>query len=355
MAEVTTTTPSLVPLTTVDNLFSITHQFFDQYRTSIAVFTGTAMTGWLYNKFWMNRKFYPTMHLIPGKTVLITSGHTGIGYETAKDLLRRGARVIITCHDMYQGNQAIRQIRSETECNEKSIRFMECDLCSLDSVRHFAKNYNNEEERLDVLICNSSLLWTTDIVTKDGFNSIIQADYLSHFLLTNLLLNKLKQCRPSRIINISSSAHKTVRTIDWSDALTQFKNYYLWGAYPTSKVFQILSAYKLKQDLFASEGINVFAVNPGWIWTSNRLSIIEAFGFYPFLIVYPILRLFKIAFGIKPKTGAQTTIYCAVDPLLEHSGDLYFEHCAVSQPSWLCTHDAFANQLWQISCEAVEV
>ncbi len=118
-----------------------------------------------------------------------------------------GARVIITCHDMFEGRQAIRQLRSETDCDEKKIHLMECYLCSLDSVRQFARLYNTEEERLDVLICNASVLWTSNIVTKDGFNSIIQANYLGHFLLTNLLLDKLKQCRPSRIINISSNAY----------------------------------------------------------------------------------------------------------------------------------------------------
>lgn len=110
---------------------------------------------------------------------------------------------------MYEGRQAIRQLRGETDCEEKNLHLMECDLCSLDSVRKFAKLYNTEEERLDVLICNNSLIWTSDIVTKDGFNSVIQSNYLSHFLLTHLLLDKLKQCRPSRIINVSSSIHQS--------------------------------------------------------------------------------------------------------------------------------------------------
>jgi NAD(P)-dependent dehydrogenase (short-subunit alcohol dehydrogenase family) len=149
---------------------------------------------------------------------------------------------------------------------------MECDLCSLDSVRNFAKLYNAEEDRLDVLICNAGLAWSSEIVTKDGFNSVIQANYLGHFLLTNLLLDKLKQCRPSRIINVSSGAHKgscqdhlnmyviyiycflnsALRSIDWNDAFTQFKSFRLLGAYPYSKAFQILSTYKLKRDLLAS-------------------------------------------------------------------------------------------------------
>jgi len=109
---------------------------------------------------------------------------------------------------MEKGRQAIRQLLSETEFDEKNIRLMECDLSSFDSVRNFAKLYNIEEDRLDVLICNAGVAWSPDVVTKDGFNSIIQANYLGHFLLTNLVLNKLKKCRPSRIINVSSGAHK---------------------------------------------------------------------------------------------------------------------------------------------------
>lgn len=109
---------------------------------------------------------------------------------------------------MNKGRQAIQQLRSETGCEEKNLRLMECDLCSFDSIRSAAQLYNTEEDRLDVLICNAGLAWSPYVVTKDGFNTVIQANYLGHFLLTNLLLDKLKECRPSRIINVSSGAHK---------------------------------------------------------------------------------------------------------------------------------------------------
>jgi retinol dehydrogenase-13 len=117
--------------------------------------------------------------------------------------------VVIVCRNMDRGRQAIRQLRAESDCDEKNLRLMQCDLCSLDSVRQFASLYNAEEDRLDVLICNAGLAWAADVVTKDGFNSVIEANYLGHFLLTNLLLDKLKKCRPSRIINVSSGAHKS--------------------------------------------------------------------------------------------------------------------------------------------------
>lgn len=109
---------------------------------------------------------------------------------------------------MDRGQQAVRQLLAETGCDKKNLRLMECDLCSFDSVRRAATVYNAEEDRLDVLICNAGLAWAPDRVTKDGFNTVIQANYLGHFLLTNLLMDKLKQSRPSRIVNVSSGAHR---------------------------------------------------------------------------------------------------------------------------------------------------
>jgi NAD(P)-dependent dehydrogenase (short-subunit alcohol dehydrogenase family) len=87
---------------------------------------------------------------------------------------------------------------------------MECDLCSFDSIRNFAKLYNDEEDRLDILICNAGLGYSSNEMTKDGINYVIQANYLGHFLLTNLLLNKLIECKPSRILNVSSDLHKSL-------------------------------------------------------------------------------------------------------------------------------------------------
>ena len=116
--------------------------------------------------------------------------------------------MIIACRNLDKGRDAIRQLHLETECDEKMIRLMKCDLSSFDSIRDFAKTYLEEEERLDVLICNAGLAWSPDVVTKDGFNSVVQSNYLGHFLLTNLLVERLKSCRPSRIINVSSGAHK---------------------------------------------------------------------------------------------------------------------------------------------------
>lgn len=119
-----------------------------------------------------------------------------------------GARVILACRNITKGKQAVERLCSETNINQKNVRLMHCDLSSFDFIRKFAKVYKQEENRLDVLICNAGLGWAPETYTTDGLNNVMQSNYLGHFLLTNLLLDKLKECRPSRIINVSSSGHK---------------------------------------------------------------------------------------------------------------------------------------------------
>ncbi len=117
--------------------------------------------------------------------------------------------MVLADYNMKKGYQALNKLCLETGCNEKNIRLMECDLRSFESVRKFVRLYNEQESRLDVLICNAGIAWAPNILTEDGFSTIIQVNYLSHFLLTNLLLDKLKQCRPSRIVYVASGSHRS--------------------------------------------------------------------------------------------------------------------------------------------------
>ncbi len=110
---------------------------------------------------------------------------------------------------MEKGDQAVKQLRIETDCNEKNIRLMKCDLCSFKSVRQFVQLSDEEENKLDILICNAGIAWAPNLITKDGINTVIQVNYLRHFLLTNLLLDKLKQCHPSRIVFVASGSHRS--------------------------------------------------------------------------------------------------------------------------------------------------
>ena len=117
--------------------------------------------------------------------------------------------MVLACRNTKKGNEAMRTLLRETNSSAENLRLMECDLASLNSVRSFAKFYNESEERLDVLICNAGVSSASPSISKDGFNTVVQANYLGHFLLTHLLLDKLKSSRPSRILNVSSNLHRS--------------------------------------------------------------------------------------------------------------------------------------------------
>ena len=142
-----------------------------------------------------------------GKTVIITGGNTGIGKEVALDVAKRGGRVIIACRNTIKGENARREI-VESSGNEKII-LKKLDLASMKSIKDFADQVLDEEPQIDVLICNAGVMFTPHQKTEDGFEMQFGVNHLGHFLLTNLLLDRIKESAPSRIVVVSSLAHYT--------------------------------------------------------------------------------------------------------------------------------------------------
>lgn len=179
-----------------------------------------------------------------GKTVIITGGNTGIGKETARDLAWRKARVILACRDVKRGMEAAFEIMEST--GNKDVEVKKLDLSSFQSVRDFAAEVNSEEKKIDILINNAGYFGPYQ-KTKDGLENTLQVNYLSHFLLTNLLLAKLKSSTPSRIINLSSRQH-------WDgainfDNLQGEKGYSMVAAYNQSKLAMLLYTKQLSRQL----------------------------------------------------------------------------------------------------------
>ena len=162
-----------------------------------------------------------------GRTAIITGSNSGIGKETALDFARRGARVILACRDEKKASEAAKDIISETGSDKVIIRVL--DLASFESVRAFAKLINETEERVDILVNNAGIGPGPLQITKDGYESIFQVNYLSHFLLTLLLLEKIKKSAPSRIVNVSTNAHTLpflkVRLDDFKPTEESFNSY----------------------------------------------------------------------------------------------------------------------------------
>ena len=146
---------------------------------------------------------------LKGKTVVITGANTGIGKETAVDLAARGARVIIGCRNLEKGKEAIKEIQERS--GNQNVFLEELDLASLGSVRSFADKILNSEPRLDILINKAGVLQLGCPYqkTEDGFEMQFGVNHLGHFLLTLLLLDRIKRSQPSRVINVSSDGHRS--------------------------------------------------------------------------------------------------------------------------------------------------
>ena len=139
---------------------------------------------------------------LTGKVAIVTGANTGIGKETARGLVERGATVILACRNVKKGEAAAKEIGG------RATRVKELNLASFASVREFCKQINKEEKKVDILINNAGMFTMNRELTEDGQEMQFQSNHLGHFLLTNLLLDKMKAAKAgARIINVSSVAH----------------------------------------------------------------------------------------------------------------------------------------------------
>ncbi|XP_062553175.1 retinol dehydrogenase 12-like [Armigeres subalbatus] len=275
-----------------------------------------------------------------GKVILITGANTGIGKETAKELLKRGGKVYIACRSLEKANQAREELIAET--GKSDIHVRELDLSSLESVRTFATKFLQEEPRLDILINNAGVMACPKALTKDGFEQQLGVNHLGHFLLTNLLLDRLKASAPSRVVNLSSLAHR-YGTINKRD-LNSEQSYNQVMAYCQSKLANVLFTRELAKRLEGT-GVTAYAVHPGAVHTELTRHMGSIFFLFEQNLIKPILRLtFKSA-----KSGAQTSLYTALDEDLAQQSGKYYADCREQKTSKQGTDDDTAGWLWNVS------
>lgn len=199
-----------------------------------------------------------------GKIIIMTGANSGLGLEATKELVRKGATVIMACRNIEKGKDAVDEVI--TEIPNAKVELMELDLSKLVSVREFAKNFNQKFDKLDVLVNNAGIMQPPYTVTEDGFELQIGVNHFGHYVLTGLLLDKLKFSPGSRVVNQSSIAHSR-GIINFEDINSKDK-YSRLGAYGQSKLANLLFNNELDR-LFKENSTDTIAVgvHPGYTAT----------------------------------------------------------------------------------------
>jgi len=314
----------------------------------LAVLLGSVLS-WAWLMDWCKGSYCSSPARLDGKIAVVTGSNTGIGMETARALAVRGARVVLACRDLGKGEVARQQIMQETGGN---IQVMYLDLANFASVRQFAGELAAKFSKLDILVNNAGVGLQPKKITVDGLEQVMQVNHLSHFLLTNLLVDLLKAAGKARVINVSSVCHSwnwlLKQGIQWDDLKWERTPFSSWGAYAQSKLANILFTRELAERQ-ANTGITVYAVHPGSVNTQLSSCLWEKIP--SFLRGY--LKALMNTFLQTAEGGAQTSVYCAVEESLEGETGMYYSNCARAEPKSAALNNVQAKKMWEVSKDIV--
>lgn len=284
---------------------------------------------------------------LTGKIIIVTGGNSGLGYESVKAFAKKGAEVIMASRNPQKAESAQSSIMDEKPSGK--VIAMTLDLSSLDSVKNFVAGFKKQYDRLDILLNNAGIMMTPYQLTNDGFESQLGTNHFGHFALTGQLFDLLKKTSGSRIVNVSSIAHKQGK-FDFNDLLYDGgKTYNPSKAYSRSKMANLLFTYELQRRLDGSREMMTVAAHPGVSMTNLANHLKGTFMFNIFRLLSPLVT-HPVANGALPQIRA------AVDPNVQ-PGTYYgpdgfneMKGAPIVVQSNEASHDqADAKKLWDVS------
>ena len=271
-----------------------------------------------------------------GRVCIVTGATHGIGLATAQALAALGATVLVHGRDLARARTAAAAISRDTA--NPDVRAVQADFAELAQVRRLAQELASSLPRLDVLINNAGMLSAARGQSADGYDLTFAVNHLAPFLFTNLLLGKLKESAPARVIVVASEAHRRA-TLDFADLMNKSVSGLL-PAYARSKLANVLFVRALAARL-AGSGVTVNALHPGFVH-SHLLHGSPA-------LLRALLGSIARPFMLSPAQGARTSVYLASAPELAGCSGGYYRACRLAPPSAAAQSDADAARLWQES------
>jgi NAD(P)-dependent dehydrogenase (short-subunit alcohol dehydrogenase family) len=285
---------------------------------------------------------------IRGRTVLVTGGTAGIGYATARDLVGRGARVIITGRDADRGNEAAAVLASDR--SDASVRFLRADHATVGGNQRLARDVAVQTTGLDVLVNNVGGLTDTRRETADGYECTLAMNFVGPYALTMQLLPLLRAAAPSRCVNVVSAAFKLWKR-DPFDDVQATRSFVGGDVYAHTKLLNVLFGLALA-DRLADERITVNLVHPGVTWTQMTQSqTVETMPSWRW--VWPVVR--AIQRHGTPEKAARRVVYLTAAAEAEASTGEYFERGR--RPRWLSAREldhTTQERAWELGAQLVD-
>lgn len=251
------------------------------------------------------------LNALTGKTYLITGANAGTGFQAARILLSKGAKVVMLNRSAEKSEQALRELKSEfgADCN---VSFVRMDLADLNSVREAAGQVLQTVSRIDALICNAAIAQVPkQVLTKDGFESQLGTNHYGHFVLCGMLFDLIDQSA-GRIVVVASLGYKMgIRTIQFDD-MNWDKNYSANPVYSQSKLAQMMFAYELQDRIQATDRkVRVYVCHPG----ASATSLIKTSGSLATRIIFGLMSMSPLVQSAEQ--GAYPEVMCATEEDLE--------------------------------------
>jgi len=274
-----------------------------------------------------------------GKICIITGANSGIGKATAIGLAKMNATIVMICRSKERGEEAQKDVIELT--GNKKVDLLLCDLSSQESIRKFVSEFKSKYQKLHILINNAGVMLSKRGISVDGFEMNFAVNHLAPFLLTNLLLDELKKSAPSRIINVSSAAHRMAK-MNFDDLQSEKRKYRLMKIYGASKLALMLFSYELSRKLEGTS-VTINTLHPGVVNTNlgqDQSSFSKGFA--------------KLFFK-KPEKGAETSIYLASSQEVDGITGKYFAKKQQKQSSEESYNEDYAKRLWELSKEMTKL